>query len=226
MSPTTPTRAVCALTAPPSIVADRASRTTVGDVSDSVAERVTSHVRERLGGEPQRASVTFLGMEPIDVLRFADEQSSTPELVFVTVGCSRHPMTDPNDINPDPVRGPRAEIVVRMHATQSLPGLHRRMATLAAAPGVEGLILTADALVDLSEPLWDGSACTAWLLDADDLGEVASPGAADPVQLLRAIPITANEAAWVRLKGAAALRDAWAEADIDIRDPHRAGASL
>ena len=187
-----------------------------------MAERVTSHVRERLGSEPQRASVTFLGMEPIDVLRFADE----PELVYVTVGCSRHPMTDPNDLHPDPVKGPRAEIVVRMHATQALPGLHRRMATVAAAPGVEGLILAPDALVDLSEPLWDGSACTAVLLDTDDLGEVLLDEPADPVRLLRAIPITANEAAWVRLKGAAALRDAWQEAGIDVRDPQRASASL
>ena len=62
-------------------------------------------------------------------------------------------MSDPSDFNPDPVRGPRAEIVVRMHAGHALPGLHKRLATIAAAPAVEGLILAADALIDLGEPV-------------------------------------------------------------------------
>ena len=47
----------------------------------------------------------------------------------------------------------------------------------------------------------------------------------DPVRLLRAVPITANEAAWVRLKGADALRDAWREAGIDVMEPNRASAT-
>ncbi|BDH56321.1 hypothetical protein MTP03_12600 [Tsukamurella sp. PLM1] len=49
-------------------------------------------------------------------------------------------------------------------------------------------------------------------------------GEGEPVRFLRADPITANEAAWVRLKGAAALREAWAEADIDPADPGRPAA--
>ena len=47
----------------------------------------------------------------------------------------------------------------------------------------------------------------------------------DPITLLRAVPITANEAAWVRLKGARALRDAWAEAGIDVTAPRRSTAA-
>lgn len=176
----------------------------------------------RLGVEPQRASVTFLGVEAIDVERYVVDD----DVVFATVGCSRHPMTDPGDLHPDPVRGPRAELVVRMHAGVAMPGVHRRLATVAAAPAVEGLVLDADALVDLGEPLWDGAPFTALLTGADELGEIALPEPMAPVRLLRAVPITANEAAWVRLKGADELREAWAEADIDVADPRRSPASM
>ncbi|MGC4962089.1 suppressor of fused domain protein [Gordonia sp. DT101] len=191
-------------------------------MSDAVTDRINEYLAERLDARPQRASVTFLGVEPIDVARFV----TGDDLVYVTVGCARHPMSEPTDIHADPVRGPRAELVVRMHAGAPLPGLHRRMATLAAAPAVEGLIIGEDALIDLSEPVWDGAACTAVLLEADELGELALDKPMDPVRFLRAVPITANEAAWVRLKGATALREAWAEAGIDVRSSDRAAAKL
>ncbi|GAB16946.1 hypothetical protein GOEFS_017_00620 [Gordonia effusa NBRC 100432] len=195
-------------------------------MSESVTELVTKHLAGLGDAAPQRASVTFLGVEPIDVLRIAIDTDGGPQLVYATVGCSRHPMGDPTDLHADPVRGPRAEIVVRMAPTSPLPGLHKRLATVAAAPAVEGLILSVDALVDLGEPLWDGSSCTALLLADDEIADVELPDPMEPVIFLRAIPITANEAAWVRLKGAAALRDAWTEAGIDVTDPTRSGARL
>ncbi len=194
-------------------------------VNGSVVDKVGAFLAERLPGTPQRASVTFLGVEPVDVLRFVAGDGDG-QLVYVTVGCSRHPMTEPDDLHADPVRGPRAEVVVRMAAGSPLPGLHRRMATIAAAPAVEGLILTSSALIDLGEPLWDGSDCTAVLLDDDELGEFELGGELDPVRFLRAIPITANEAAWVRLKGADELRAAWDEAGIDVTVTPRKAASL
>lgn len=191
-------------------------------MSTSVTDAVHDFLVARLGVEPQRASVTFLGVEAIDVERYVVDD----DVVFATVGCSRHPMTDPGDLHPDPVRGPRAELVVRMHAGVAMPGVHRRLATVAAAPAVEGLVLDADALVDLGEPLWDGAPFTALLTGADELGEIALPEPMAPVRLLRAVPITANEAAWVRLKGADELREAWAEANIDVADPRRSPASM
>ncbi|MDL9937063.1 suppressor of fused domain protein [Gordonia sp. ABSL1-1] len=190
-------------------------------MSDNVTDTVGKHLHEAIGVEPQRASVTFLGVEPIDVLRFGTDD----QVIYVTSGCARHPMTDPTDLHADPVLGPRAELVVRMRPGTPLPGLHKRMAALAAAPAVEGLILGPDSLIDLGEPLWDGSICTAVLLAPDDLGAVALPDPMEPVTLLRAVPITANEAAWVRLKGADALREAWAEAGIDVTAPKRATAN-
>ncbi|GEE02084.1 hypothetical protein nbrc107696_25300 [Gordonia spumicola] len=177
---------------------------------------------DSVGSEPQKASVTFLGVEPVDVLRFVVDD----ELVFATVGCSRHPMHDPNDFAPDPVRGPRAEVTVRMKAVSALPGLHKSLAMLAAAPAVEGLILAEDSLVDLQEPLWAGAICSAFLLAADtDVADLPLDEPAEPVRFLRAVPITANEAAWVRLKGAAALREAWTEAGVDIADPTRSAVT-
>ncbi|MFT4086577.1 MAG: suppressor of fused domain protein [Gordonia sp. (in: high G+C Gram-positive bacteria)] len=189
----------------------------------SVTQRIVDHLTAEVGGAPQRATVTFLGVEPIDVLRFAD--AAAGHLVFATVGCARHPMHDPSDLAPDPVRGPRAELVVRMVAAGPLPGLHKTLATVAAAPAVEGLVLAADSLIDLQEPLWHGARCSAFLMTDDALGDLELDEPADPVHFLRAVPITANEAAWVRLKGADALREAWAEAGIDVADPARSPAT-
>lgn len=194
----------------------------MGTVSESVTDLIDRHLVATLGGRPQRASVTFLGVEPIDITRFA----VGADAVYVSVGCARHPMSDPADLHPDPLRGPRAELVVRIHSSIPLPGLHRRLAALAAAPAVEGLILRPDALLDLGEPLWDGAPFTALITTDDDLGELALPAPMDPVRFLRVIPITANEAAWFRLKGIDALRDAWVEAGIDLADPQRSPATM
>lgn len=186
----------------------------------TVPDLVAAHLTETLGGEPQRASVTFLGVEPIDVLRYADAEAG--QVVFATVGCARHPMHDPADLAPDPVAGPRAELIVRLRPSAPLPGLHKSLATVAAAPAVEGLILGDDSLIDLQEPLWGGAVCSAYLLAVDPVvPALPLDGGRDPVTFLRAVPITANEAAWVRLKGAQALREAWNEAGVDVTDPTR-----
>ncbi|GAB2638986.1 suppressor of fused domain protein [Gordonia jinhuaensis] len=199
-------------------------------MSGDVTDLVEAHLREHLSGEPQRASVTFLGVEPIDVLLFAEPVGAGVQATYASVGCSRHPMSDPLDIHADPEAGPRAEVLIRLTVSGPMRGLHRSLATIAAAPSVEGLVLGADALIDLGEPLWDGSVFTAVVL-ADlegpdlELPDLDLPGRAEPVHFLRAIPITANEAAWVRLKGVDALRVAWAEAGIDINDPQRAAGT-
>ena len=46
----------------------------------------------------------------------------------------------------------------------------------------------------------------------------------DPVAVLSAIPITPTEAAWVRLKGAEAMREAWRADGVDVLDPARKAA--
>ena len=191
-------------------------------MTDVLAE-VRGHLRAHFAGagikgEPDAASVTFLGTEPIEVLRFPPDDDGVVH--YVSLGCSRHPMTDPADFNADPVRGPRAEVTVAMRGS-SPAGLARSVAVLAAAPAVEGLVLAPDALVDLGTPLWEGAPFTAFLLSRSEIDDVALPAPLDAVVVLSAIPITPTEAAWVRLKGADAMREAWRTDGVDVLDPGR-----
>lgn len=190
--------------------------------------RVREHVSEHfaaagLTAGPDTARVTFLGVEPIDVLRFGPGPDRMVH--YVSAGCSRHPMGDPGQLVADPVLGPRAEIVVRLRSSGSDTGLARSLAAVAAAPVVEGVVLAPDALIDLGGPLWTGPSgpvpFTAVLLGESDIAELALAPPRETVRFLAAVPITATEAAWVRLKGAEALREAWRSDGVDVHDPQR-----
>ncbi len=59
-----------------------------------VRAHLRAHFAERgIDTEPDVASVTFLGAEPIEVLRFAPDDDGAAH--YVSLGCSRHPMVDP-----------------------------------------------------------------------------------------------------------------------------------
>ncbi|OBK75486.1 suppressor of fused domain protein [Mycobacterium sp. 1274761.0] len=194
-------------------------------MSDVLAA-VRVHLRAHFDAEPDAASVTFLGTQSFDVLRFGPDDRPGLEGVvhYVSLGCSREPMTDPAELVADPVRGPRAEVVVSLRGPTPT-GLARSVAVVAAAPAVEGLVLVPDALVDLGTPLWSGAPFTAFLLGRSDIADVALPAPYDPVAVLSATPITATEAAWVRLKGAEAMREAWQTDGVDVLDPARRASS-
>lgn len=193
------------------------------DMAENVAAAVKTHLIGRFGEPSARASVTFLGLEAVDVLCFADGGV----VRYASVGGARIPMNDPTAIINDPELGPRAEVLVSIRNVGVLPnGLHRRVAVLAAAPAVEGVVLAADGLLDLGEPLWDGARFTAVLLGPSDVPDLELAAPRDPVTFLEAVPITATEAAWVRVRGAEALREAWAEAGIDVHDPTRGPVDL
>ncbi|HXO50246.1 MAG TPA: suppressor of fused domain protein [Mycobacterium sp.] len=192
---------------------------------DVLAE-VRAHLREHFAGagitaEPDGASVTFLGSERIEILRFGPAPDGVSH--YVSVGCSQHPMFDPTEMVTDALHGPRAEVVVALRGP-SPRGLARSLAIVAAAPAVEGLILEPDALIDLETPLWESAPFTAFLLDRSDIDDVTLTSPLPPVTLLSATPITATEAAWVRLKGADAMREAWAQDGVDVLDPSRPAA--
>ena len=189
------------------------------DVVDEVRAHLRAHFAlAGISAEPDAASVTFLGTQPIDVLRFGPDDDGVVH--YVSVGCSRHPMTDPSEFAADPVRGPRAEVTVALRGS-SPAGLARSVAVLAAAPAVEGLVLAPDAIVDLGSPLWSGAAFTAFLLGSSEIDDVSLPEPHEPVAVLAAVPITPTEAAWVRLKGAEAMREAWRTDGVDVLDPGR-----
>lgn len=186
-------------------------------MTDVLAD-VRAHLCAHFAREPDAASVTFLGTQSFEVLRFGSDDGDV--IHYVSLGCSREPMTDPAEFAADPVRGPRAEVSVALRGTTPT-GLARSVAVLAAAPAVEGLVLAPDALVDLGSPLWSGAAFTAFLLGRSEIGDVELPAPRDPVAVLSAIPITPTEAAWVRLKGADAMREAWRADGVDVLDPGR-----
>jgi len=176
---------------------------------------------------PDIAGVTFLGVERIDVLRFGPDQRAGLEGVFhyVSLGCSRYPMTDASAALADPIRGPRAEIVLSLRAGGSANGLARSLAVVAATPAVEGVVLSTGALVDLSGPLWTDAPFTALLLGLSDIPDMLTEPPRDPVQFLSAVPVTQAEGAWVRLKGAEAMRQAWVDDRVDVLDPRRPASS-
>lgn len=195
-------------------------------------QRVRAHLDAHFAHtEPDVAGVTFLGAEPLDVLRYrvrADGAEDDDVVHYVSLGCSRHPMVDPTAVFADPEHGPRAEVVLRLRDPGAITGLARSLAIVAASPAVEGVVLTPDALVDLGAPLWarpSGRApFTAVLLGDSDIVDLALDPPRDPVVFLAATPITATEAAWVRLKGADAMREAWRSDGVDVLDPNRPAA--
>ncbi|MFI1280278.1 suppressor of fused domain protein [Streptomyces sp. NBC_01310] len=186
---------------------------------------VEARLRTAFGEPDARAAVTFLGTDRIEVLRFAEG-----DLVrYATLGMSAHPMTDPTAVVADPVRGPRAELVLTVRAgLAATDKLLRPLAVLAASPQVEGLIVAPGASLDVGDPLWDGAPFSSVLVAepgglVEDL-ELDEP--MDPVQFLPLLPMTANEAAWKRVHGAAALQERWLARGTDLRDPLRTAVAL
>ncbi|MEV0409981.1 suppressor of fused domain protein [Streptomyces sp. NPDC050448] len=186
---------------------------------------VEARLRSALGEPDARAAVTFLGTDRIEVLRFAEG-----DLVrYATLGMSAHPMTDPTAVVADPLRGPRAELVLTVRAGLApTDKLLRPLAVLGASPQVEGLVVAPGASLDVGGPLWDGAPFTSVLVAepgglVEDL-ELEEP--MDPVHFLPLLPMTANEAAWKRVHGAAALQERWLSHGTDLRDPLRTAVAL
>ncbi|KIF06130.1 suppressor of fused domain protein [Streptomyces sp. RSD-27] len=186
---------------------------------------VEARLRSAFGEPDARAAVTFLGTDRIEVLRFAEG-----DLVrYATLGMSAHPMTDPTAVVADPVRGPRAELVLTVRAGLApTDKVLRPLAVLAASPVVEGLVVAPGASLDVGEPLWEGAPFTSVLVAepgglVEDL-ELDEP--MDPVRFLPLLPMTANEAAWKRVHGAAALQERWLARGTDLRDPLRTAVAL
>ncbi|MFF3816310.1 suppressor of fused domain protein [Streptomyces bluensis] len=187
---------------------------------------VEARLRSALGEPDARAAVTFLGADRIEVLRFTEDDI----VRYATLGMSAHPMADPTAVVADPVRGPRAELVltVRRGAGADTDKVLRPLAVLAASPQVEGVVVAPGASLDVGGPLWPGAPFTSVLVAesgglVEDL-ELDAP--AEPVRLLPLLPMTPNEAAWKRVHGAQALQERWLADGTDLRDPSRRPVSL
>ncbi|MGI5470729.1 suppressor of fused domain protein [Streptomyces sp. CA-132043] len=190
-----------------------------------VLELVEARLLMALGEPDARAAVTFLGTDRIEVLRYADD-----ELVrYVTLGMSAQPMNDPSAVLADPLRGPRAELILTVrNGRADTDKVLRPLAVLAASPQVEGVIVAPGASLDVGDPLWPDAPFTSVLVSeggglVEDL-ELDEP--LEPVRFLPLLPMTPNEAAWKRVHGAAALEERWLQQGTDLRDPLRGGVSL
>jgi Suppressor of fused protein (SUFU) len=185
------------------------------DPNDEVLVAVEREVRGYFGAPPARASVSFVGVEPIEVLRFPMSDG----LALVTLGMSRRAM---------PEVGVRAELVVTLHDRPRNGGeLWRRLAVLAAAPVVEEVVYRPGMSIDLGRPLDPSSVCTGGVIAAIEppgLGRVPTP--AGEVTLLRFIPATSAELAFCRVRGADALHERWRSAGVDLRDLGRSTVDL
>ncbi|MBP2584539.1 hypothetical protein J3A78_005017 [Streptomyces sp. PvR006] len=186
---------------------------------------VEARLRTALGEPDARAAVTFLGTDRIEVLRFIDG-----DLVrYATLGMSAQPMADPTAALADPVKGPRAELVLTVRAgLADTDTVLRPLAVLAATPQVEGVVVAAGASLDVGDPLWPGAAFSSVLVAesgglVEDL-ELDEP--MDPVRFLPLLPMTSNEAAWKRVHGAQALEERWLTQGTDLRDPLRRSVGL
>ncbi|MGP3926063.1 suppressor of fused domain protein [Streptomyces sp. 8N616] len=194
-----------------------------------VLEQVEARLLTALGEPDARAAVTFLGTDRIEVLRFLDDSGDGDVVRYATLGMSAQPMTDPAAALADPVRGPRAELLLSARAGRAdTDKVLRTLAVFAASPQVEGVVVAPGASLDLVEPLWPGAPFTSVLV-AESGGLVADlelPAPMDPVRFLPLLPMTPNEAAWKRVHGAGALEKRWLTYGTDLRDPLRGGVPL
>lgn len=202
---------------------------------------VEARLRGALGEPDARAAVTFLGADHIEVLRFLDASPRGPEeergrgplVRYATLGMSASPMTDPSVQVADPVRGPRAELVLTLRAgVAGTDDVLRPLAVLAASPQVEGVVVAPGGSLDVGGPLWRDAPFSSVLVGepgglVEDLDLAAEYSAdADPVRFLPLLPMTHNEAAWKRARGARALEERWLAHGTDLRDPLRGSVPL
>ncbi|MET9136263.1 suppressor of fused domain protein [Streptomyces parvulus] len=190
---------------------------------------VEARLRSALGEPDARAAVTFLGTDRIEVLRFRAADQEGDLVRYATLGMSAQPMADPTAPLADPVKGPRAELVLSVRPGRADTGkVLRPLAVLAASPQVEGVIVAPGASLDVGEALWPGAPFSSVLVAepgglVEDL-ELDAP--LEPVRFLPLLPMTPNEAAWKRVHGGQALQERWLTHGTDLRDPSRRSVPL
>lgn len=172
---------------------------------------VEAAYRQHFEVAPARASVSFLGLDPIEILRYPDGVVDH----YLSLGMSGHPMSNPSELVIATESAPRAELL--LSAAGRPEPLWRNLAVLAAAPAVEGAVYRVADRVDLGEPLCPGSRCTGGVLAAAELRPIPVPGLA-AVHVLQVLPATGTELAWARVHGSEQLQQRWLAAGTDLTD--------
>ena len=178
-------------------------------------------LREHFGHRASRASVSFLGVQPIEVLRF---EPTPDERAYLSLGMSRRPMTAASQLVVG-ADGPRAELLLNIRdGFGHYDDVWRQLAVLAASPAVEGVVYTPGMTVDLGQPLAPGSRCTGGVLAESALAPIETEDGT--VTVLQVLPATPTELAWCRVQGTAALRERWATHHTDLLDLARRAVAL
>jgi hypothetical protein len=182
---------------------------------------VDDALSDHFGHRPARASVSFLGVDPIEILRF---EPIPGERAYVSLGMSSSPMTGADALVVSS-EGPRAELMLHVRDEgDRFADIWRRLALLAASPAVEGVVYKLDMTVDLGEPLVDGTACTGGLVVGSALAPIDT--ADGPVTVFQLVPATQTELAWARVRGGPALRERWTDKGTDLLDLARKSVDL
>ena len=195
--------------------------TSVGAVESQVLVDVEAALADHFGQRPVRASVSFVGVDAIDVMRF---EPIPGERAYLTLGMSRHPMTSAAEVvhSSD---GPRAELMLHLRdPVDAFTDVWRQLAVLGAAPAVEGVVYRAGMSVDVGQPLAPRSSCTGVVVDVSPVAPVRSHDAT--VDVLQVVPATQTELAWCRVRGSAQLRARWDSHETDLLDLARAAVAL
>jgi hypothetical protein len=189
---------------------------------DDTLVAVEGHLRGALGADRGRASVSFVGVERLDVLRFGPDEAGLVH--YVTLGMARRPMSDPT-VGIVDGSGPRAELVLALRG--AVDSVLRSLAVLAATPAVEGVVVRPGSSFELGAPLWEGSPFTGVLVDEPGLvPDLVLTDGGEPVRFLPVLPVTPHEQAYKRVHGPDALRTLWADQGLDLRAPSRPAARL
>jgi hypothetical protein len=186
-----------------------------------VLSTVEAAMVDHFGHLPQRASVSFVGVDQIEVLRF---EPMPGERAYLTLGMARHPMTGSAEsvLSSD---GPRAELMLHIRdPTDDQAEIWRKLAVLAAAPAVEGVVYADGMSVELGEPLVAGSACVGVVVVGSPLLPIETTSG--EVNILQVLPATSTELAWCRVHGSAVLRERWLDRDADLLDLTRRAVAL
>ena len=187
--------------------------------------------RQHYETAPARASISFVGVESIEILRyqeFGEEPSgktrltaNSPESVatsYLTLGMSRHPMTESSATMVDASTAPRGELLLSVLGFPD--DVWRRLAVLAAAPAVESAVYRVGMRVELGEPWCAGSRCTGAVVAPGPLADIPVPGL-HPVTVFRLLPAAPVELAWARVHGSESLLERWRSAGTELRDLYR-----
>ncbi|MFJ2175319.1 suppressor of fused domain protein [Streptomyces sp. NPDC087851] len=193
---------------------------------EEILALVEARLRTALGEPDACAAVTFLGTDRIEVLRFLD---GSDVVRYATLGMSAQPMADPSALLADPVKGPRAELVLSVRAgLADTDQVLRTLAVLAASPQVEGVVVAPGGSLDVGGPLWPGAPFHSVLVGESGglVPDLELDAPLEPVRFLPLLPMTPNEAAWKRVRGAAELEERWLARGTDLRDPLRRSVAL